>query len=110
MHIVRLSVAAIACAFFAFAAPSAQAQSGQPASAQIVQNGQTATLLAITAQTRMAARAMGFGGVGHYLSRADLVEMILEGRQPPGLTLTALISQSLPHSWAEQRAHFAALR
>jgi hypothetical protein len=40
----------------------------------------------------------------------DLVEMILEGRQPPRLTLTALIAQPLPHSWPEQRARFAALR
>lgn len=40
----------------------------------------------------------------------NLVEMILEGRQPPRLTLTALIAQPLPHSWPEQRAHFAALR
>lgn len=40
----------------------------------------------------------------------DLVEMILEGRQPPRLTLTALIAQPLPHSWPQQRARFAALR
>ncbi len=40
----------------------------------------------------------------------DLVEMILEGRQPPRLTLTSLIEQPLPHSWPEQRARFAALR
>jgi hypothetical protein len=40
----------------------------------------------------------------------DLVEMILAGRQPPRLTLTALIAQPLPHSWPEQRACFAALR
>jgi hypothetical protein len=37
----------------------------------------------------------------------DLVEMILDGRQPPRLTLTALIDQTLPDSWADQRARFA---
>lgn len=40
----------------------------------------------------------------------DLVEMILDGHQPPRLTLTALTAQPLPHSWPEQRARFAALR
>ncbi len=34
----------------------------------------------------------------------DLVEMILEGRQPPRLTLSALIAEPLPHAWSEQRA------
>ncbi len=89
MHIVRLSVAAIACAFLAFAAPSAQAQSGQPAGAQIVQNGQTATLLAITAQTRMAARAMGFGGVGHYAVLPGLRAMMRLSSTTPTFIVAA---------------------
>jgi len=38
----------------------------------------------------------------------DLVEMILEGRQPPRLTLTALIEEPLPVTWGEQRRRFAA--
>lgn len=38
----------------------------------------------------------------------DLVEMILEGRQPPRLTLTALVVEPLPVTWAEQRCRFAA--
>lgn len=37
----------------------------------------------------------------------DLVEMILDGRQPPRLTLTALIERPLPQTWAEQRTRFA---
>jgi len=37
----------------------------------------------------------------------DLVEMILDGRQPPRLTLTALIEQPLPEAWSQQRARFA---
>jgi site-specific DNA recombinase len=38
----------------------------------------------------------------------DLVALILEGRQPRTLTLTALISEPLPLDWAGQRARFAA--
>jgi hypothetical protein len=34
----------------------------------------------------------------------DLVEMILEGRQPPSLTLSALTAQPLPLQWDAQRA------
>jgi len=37
----------------------------------------------------------------------DLVEMVLDGRQPPRMTLTALIAEPLPESWAGQRARFA---
>jgi len=37
----------------------------------------------------------------------DLVEMILDGRQPARLTLTALIAEPLPETWVEQRARFA---
>ncbi len=37
----------------------------------------------------------------------DLVEMILDGRQPPRLTLSALIAQPIPETWAAQRARFA---
>ncbi|MBX9745498.1 MAG: hypothetical protein K2X34_01255 [Hyphomonadaceae bacterium] len=66
MNIIRTSVAALACALLVFAAPLAVQAQTSPTSAQIVQNGQISTLLAITAQTRMAARAMGLGGVGHY--------------------------------------------
>jgi hypothetical protein len=33
----------------------------------------------------------------------DLIEMILEGRQPPSLTLLALTSDPLPLSWPDQR-------
>jgi hypothetical protein len=34
----------------------------------------------------------------------DLVEMILEGRQPPALTLSALTADPLPLQWEAQRA------
>ena len=34
----------------------------------------------------------------------DLQAEILEGRQPPGLTLQSLISSALPTGWADQRA------
>lgn len=37
----------------------------------------------------------------------DLVALILEGRQPRTLTLTALISEPLPLDWVAQRARFA---
>lgn len=37
----------------------------------------------------------------------DLVDMILDGRQPPRLTLSALIAEPLPLSWDAQRARFA---
>ena len=36
----------------------------------------------------------------------DLVEAILDGRQPPGLTLEAL-REPLPSDWSEQRHHLA---
>ncbi|MDX2276951.1 MAG: recombinase family protein [Hyphomonadaceae bacterium] len=39
----------------------------------------------------------------------DLVELILTGRQPPALTLTSLLAEPLPFTWAEQRARFEAL-
>ncbi len=38
----------------------------------------------------------------------DLVEAILDGRQPARLTLAALINRALPHAWAEQRTLFSA--
>jgi hypothetical protein len=38
----------------------------------------------------------------------DLVELILTGRQPPSMTLTSLLKEPLPFTWAEQRARFAA--
>ena len=38
----------------------------------------------------------------------DLMEMILDGKQPSRLTLTALIEESLPMTWNEQRRRFAA--
>lgn len=37
----------------------------------------------------------------------DLVEIIIDGRQPPRLTLAALLDAKLPHAWSEQRALFA---
>jgi site-specific DNA recombinase len=37
----------------------------------------------------------------------DLIELILDGRQPPRLTLTALIEEPLPETWSLQRARFA---
>ncbi|GAM96856.1 site-specific recombinase [alpha proteobacterium U9-1i] len=37
----------------------------------------------------------------------DLVDMILDGRQPPRLTLMALIAEPLPLSWNAQRERFA---
>jgi len=83
MNIVRRSVAAFACALLAFAAPAAVQAQSSPPSAQIVQNGQTANLLAITPQTRMAARAMGLGGVGHYAVLPGLRAMLrLNSTQP----------------------------
>ena len=33
----------------------------------------------------------------------DIIEAILEGRQPQGLTVERLIQQKLPLDWAEQR-------
>jgi hypothetical protein len=67
MQIARLCAAFIASAFLTiFAVQGAQAQANAQFDAQVVQNGESSTLRAITAQTRMAARAMGLGGVGHY--------------------------------------------
>lgn len=37
----------------------------------------------------------------------DLSEAIVEGRQPPTLTLAKLLSAPIPISWREQRALFA---
>lgn len=37
----------------------------------------------------------------------DLSEAIIEGRQPPTLTLAKLLSAPIPIGWREQRAHFA---
>lgn len=39
----------------------------------------------------------------------DLVELILTGRQPPALTLTSLLAEPLPFTWADQRARFDAM-
>ena len=39
----------------------------------------------------------------------DLQAAILEGRQPPTLTLQALIAADLPLAWPDQRAWVAAL-
>ena len=40
----------------------------------------------------------------------DLKQAIVEGRQPPGLTVTALTTAiPLPMSWAAQRRHFGAI-
>ena len=38
----------------------------------------------------------------------DIQLAILEGRQPPGLTLQRLVSEGVPCSWAEQRLRFGA--
>lgn len=37
----------------------------------------------------------------------DLIEAILEGRQSEQLTLSAIKRESVPLSWAEQRARFS---
>ncbi len=37
----------------------------------------------------------------------DLVEAVLEGKQPPSLSLAALVAKPLPVLWDEQRALFA---
>ena len=37
----------------------------------------------------------------------DIQAMILEGRQPPDLTLTRLISETIPVCWEAQRRQFA---
>jgi hypothetical protein len=39
----------------------------------------------------------------------DLVEMILEGRQPPALSLQPLTAKPLPRPWADQRDLVASL-
>ncbi|HEV2364012.1 MAG TPA: hypothetical protein VGS12_07415 [Caulobacteraceae bacterium] len=36
----------------------------------------------------------------------DLVEAILDGRQPPTMTLSALTAKALPEDWVEQRRLF----
>ena len=59
-----------------------------------------------------------FGYWDHYVANLmplawlapDLTEAILDGRQPPGVTLGALIKRQLPLDWALQRDMFAALR
>lgn len=62
MKFVHAFIASLAA--LALAGPvSAQAPSF---SASIVQSGQSSTLRSIVPQTRTAARAMGFGGVGQY--------------------------------------------
>ncbi len=61
------------------------------------------------------ARQCGF--CNHYAAKLmplawlapDLVEAILEGRQPPALTLGALLKHTLPTDWNEQRRLFAAV-
>ena len=37
----------------------------------------------------------------------DLVEAILDGRQPPRLSLISLIKTTIPLRWSEQRTLFA---
>ena len=37
----------------------------------------------------------------------DLSEAIIEGRQPPALTLAKLLSAPIPIGWREQRTLFA---
>ncbi len=57
------------------------------------------------------------GLCNHYTSRMlplaylapDLVEAILAGRQPRGVSLAALTAQPLPMAWLQQRALFARL-
>ena len=36
----------------------------------------------------------------------DLVQAIVDGRQPRGLSISNLLAEPLPLSWAEQRARF----
>ena len=53
----------------------------------------------------------------HYIARLtplaflapDLAEQILRGRQPPAISLAALIKQPLPMDWTDQRRRFAAI-
>jgi hypothetical protein len=64
------------------------------------------------ASTRAIARRHGLCHlyVGKLLPLAflapDLVEAILEGRQPRGLSIANLLAEPLPLSWQEQRARF----
>jgi len=63
------------------------------------------------------ALAKAEGLCEHYAARLmplawlapDLVELILDGRQPRALSLGALTKQPLPADWGEQRALFARL-
>ena len=63
------------------------------------------------------ALAMAEGLCEHYAAKLmplawlapDLVELILDGRQPRVLSLGAITKQPLPMNWDEQRALFARL-
>jgi DNA invertase Pin-like site-specific DNA recombinase len=64
--------------------------------------------------TKELARREGL--CDHYAARLmplahlapDLVEQVLDGRQPPAMTLGALTKEPLPLDWNEQRERFAA--
>ena len=49
------------------------------------------------------------GGTGSFLAflSAELVEAILQGRQPVELTATRLTERDLPLDWADQRSLLA---
>ena len=76
-----------------------------------------ATKLAVGEVPSILALARQNGFCNHYAAKLmplawlapDLVEAILEGRQPPALTLGALIKHTLPTDWNEQRRLFAAV-
>jgi hypothetical protein len=73
------------------------------------------TLPSTVGSTKELARAEGY--CEHYAAKLmplawlapDLVEAILDGRQPRSLSLGALMRQPLPTDWAEQRSLFAAI-
>ena len=72
-----------------------------------LESGEAASIDALAKSEHKCERHMTSTLPLAYLA-PDLVEMILDGRQPPTLTLARLIETPLPLTWAAQRRRFAA--
>jgi len=67
-----------------------------------LESGEVATTKELARQEGLCHRHTGRILPMAYLA-PDLVEMILEGRQPPAMSLQALTAKPLPRAWADQR-------
>jgi DNA invertase Pin-like site-specific DNA recombinase len=72
-----------------------------------LETGETANVEALALRLGQCRRHTGRIVKLGYLA-PDLIEMILEGRQPPSLSLLALTSAPLPLAWSDQRRLVAA--